>query len=124
MHVVRVVLFSMVLLSLLFSQPLTIITFQLNKNFIAKNLCENRSKPKMQCNGKCKLGKKLAEENSNNEQSFSFAKVEVISYQSYFAVAHCPENILSVTIRYSVYKNPFHDKRSVDDLLRPPQQII
>ncbi len=33
-----------------------------NKDFIAKNLCENRSKPKLHCDGKCCLKKKLAKE--------------------------------------------------------------
>ena len=33
--------------------------FQLNKNYIAARLCENRNKPWLHCNGKCYLMKKL-----------------------------------------------------------------
>jgi len=41
--------------------------YQLNKNYIAAKLCENRNKPWLHCNGKCYLMKKLkqAEEKQN-----------------------------------------------------------
>ena len=34
-------------------------SFKLNQNYIASVLCENRSKPVLQCKGKCYLTKKL-----------------------------------------------------------------
>jgi hypothetical protein len=42
--------------------------FRLNQSYIAANLCENRNKPQMHCNGRCYLMKKLkqAEEKQNN----------------------------------------------------------
>ena len=36
--------------------------YMMNKEFIAKNLCENRNKPMMHCNGKCHLRKQLEEQ--------------------------------------------------------------
>ena len=36
--------------------------YEINKDYISKNLCENRSKPKMHCNGKCHLRKQLQKE--------------------------------------------------------------
>lgn len=33
--------------------------FEANQKYIAKELCENRNKPEMHCNGKCYLMKKL-----------------------------------------------------------------
>ena len=36
--------------------------YALNKDFIAKNLCENKAKPQMHCNGKCHLKKQLQKE--------------------------------------------------------------
>jgi hypothetical protein len=43
--------------------------YYLNKEFISKKLCENRSKPGMHCNGKCYLSKQLkkAEEREKKE---------------------------------------------------------
>jgi hypothetical protein len=35
------------------------VSFKINQDYIAKNLCENRSKPKMYCKGNCLLMKKL-----------------------------------------------------------------
>lgn len=37
------------------------VSFKLNQNFIARELCVNRNKPEMHCNGKCFLAKKIAE---------------------------------------------------------------
>lgn len=36
-----------------------VVSFKLNQEYIAKTLCENRAKPKLQCNGKCQLKKQL-----------------------------------------------------------------
>jgi hypothetical protein len=45
---------------------LWVLDYQLNKDYIAQNLCVNKAKPKLHCNGKCQLSKKLAEEHKNN----------------------------------------------------------
>ncbi|GAB3554696.1 hypothetical protein [Spirosoma fluminis] len=37
----------------------TIAYYQVNKAYIARVLCENRSKPELHCDGKCYLAKKL-----------------------------------------------------------------
>lgn len=41
---------------------LVLASYSANKDYIAKNLCENKNKPSMHCNGKCFLAKKLREE--------------------------------------------------------------
>lgn len=45
-------------------------SFELNKNYIAAKLCENRDKPWMNCNGKCYFMKKIkqAETNKSTEE--------------------------------------------------------
>jgi hypothetical protein len=53
--------YSLVVLKPLF--PL--VDYALNKEYIAKNLCENRNKPKMHCNGKCHLMKQLKKANAD-----------------------------------------------------------
>jgi hypothetical protein len=44
--------------------------FELNRNYIATKLCENRNKPQLHCNGKCYFMKKLkqAEDKQNTEE--------------------------------------------------------
>lgn len=50
-----------------FSKWIIILEFNINRNYIARNLCENRYRPLMHCNGKCLLMKKMAAE--DNQQS-------------------------------------------------------
>ena len=60
--------------------------YQLNKQYIAKQLCENKNNPKMGCNGHCYLVKQLkkAEENEK-KQSTQIAKAkEEISCNTQF----------------------------------------
>ena len=45
-----------------FSKWLVVMDFTIHRDFISKNLCENRNRPRLQCNGRCQLAKKLAEE--------------------------------------------------------------
>jgi hypothetical protein len=64
-----------------FSKWLVMIDYNLNKDFIAKNLCVNRAKPKLHCNGKCQMMKRMAEEekqnssNTNNSIKFSIQDI-------------------------------------------------
>jgi hypothetical protein len=50
-----------------------IATWKFNQNYIAQNLCINRDKPEMECNGKCHLQKQLksVENNQTKETNAS-----------------------------------------------------
>jgi hypothetical protein len=50
--------------------PFVYLDFELRKEYIIHNLCENRLKPQLHCDGKCYLAKqlqKVAEDNARNE---------------------------------------------------------
>ncbi|MEJ2881442.1 hypothetical protein [Pedobacter sp. GR22-6] len=53
-----------------FSRLYIYTAFELNQDYIAKNLCENRDKPEKHCNGKCYLSKKIkqAEEKEKKQE--------------------------------------------------------
>jgi len=51
-----------------FSKWVVVMDYNLNKDFIAKNLCINKARPKMHCNGKCQMMKRLAEEEKQNSE--------------------------------------------------------
>jgi len=53
-----------------FSRLFVYAGFGINQKYIAANLCENRSKPWLHCNGKCYLMKKVkqAEEKEKSEE--------------------------------------------------------
>ena len=50
-----------------FSKWCLIVEYQVNKDFIAKNLCVNRAKPSSCCQGKCYLKKKIASDESQQQ---------------------------------------------------------
>lgn len=50
-----------------FSRAIVLVNYHVNKEFIAANLCENRDKPKMGCEGKCHLKKELAKEEKKEQ---------------------------------------------------------
>lgn len=56
-----IIVFSAVLMQT-FSTVVIVAAFYANRDYIATRLCENRDKPKMQCNGRCSLNKQLAKE--------------------------------------------------------------
>lgn len=51
-------------------------SYLINKGYIAKYLCENKDKPKMNCCGKCFLKKQLKKQNKE-EQSANFKKSDL-----------------------------------------------
>ncbi len=44
------------------SRSIIYLNYFLNKDYVAANLCENKNKPKMSCEGKCHLKKQLDKE--------------------------------------------------------------
>ena len=40
-----------------------------NRDYIAANLCENRARPQLHCDGKCYLAKQLAKESDHNDKN-------------------------------------------------------
>nr|WP_121272320.1 hypothetical protein [Pedobacter schmidteae] len=52
--------------------------FEANQNYIAKELCINRDKPEMHCNGKCYLMKKLKQaQEKEQKQERQSQKVQI-----------------------------------------------
>ncbi len=48
-----------------------LVSYQINKEYISKNLCENRDKPLLHCNGKCHLAKQLQKADSEDTKNGS-----------------------------------------------------
>jgi hypothetical protein len=51
------------------SQLFLVAQYELNKDFIAKNICENRNRPQLHCNGKCYLCKKFQKEDKKDQEN-------------------------------------------------------
>jgi hypothetical protein len=48
-----------------FSKVIIVLGYEMNKKYITENLCENRSKPALHCDGHCHLQKQLDKEKSS-----------------------------------------------------------
>lgn len=51
-----------------FSTLIVIADYEINKNYVTQNFCENKNKPQMHCNGQCHLSKQL-QKHEKNENS-------------------------------------------------------
>jgi hypothetical protein len=56
------------------SKLLILASYEINKEYIAKNLCENKDKSKMHCNGKCHLRKQLNKESKKDNTTLPHLK--------------------------------------------------
>ena len=84
-----------------FSHWFVVLAFNINRDYIAKNLCENRYRPKMHCNGNCVLMKKLKEkEKSEENQPAAKAEINIIvlSSKTYFANTLPPVQVQTKTV--------------------------
>ncbi len=94
--------------------------YYFNKAYITQQLCENRNKPKLHCNGHCYLSKQLkkAEEKENKSSQFLKEKEEIISND----VRTLPENYFpDFTITKIIHKNSSLPVSTYSNsLLKPP----
>lgn len=73
-------LMVLVLLVHIFSHGLVMLHYKLNKKFITEKFCENKAKPKMQCNGKCHIKKTLRELTGSSKEKSSQSVLEFSQY--------------------------------------------
>ena len=96
MKILGVILLSLITLLQSFSKWIIVADYEFNKEYISKNLCINKEKPKLHCNGKCQLMKKLAEEekqnssNSNNPGKEKFQDIVFLESCQFFSPAFSP----------------------------------
>lgn len=72
-----------------FHKAIIVIDFYSNQEYIAKNLCENRFRPQLHCDGHCLLAKKLKQaekKEQRNPDSKGENKQEVVSSRSFYPV--------------------------------------
>lgn len=66
MRFIAATILVLLVLTQVFSKWLLVAEYAVNKDYIARKLCENKEKPKLKCHGKCQLMKKMAAETENN----------------------------------------------------------
>ena len=97
-------------------------------DYFSKILCINKDKPKLQCNGKCQLSKKLVETtpaNSDNDAStiptINLKDYPITNLNSY---KYClvTSDVLS-KMQYATFENK-KSKDYINSVFRPPQKLV
>lgn len=71
-------------LFILLKPVLPVIDYVVNYEYISTVLCENKAKPKMECNGKCHLMKELAKTSENESPISSDKKIASQQFEVLF----------------------------------------
>lgn len=105
--------------------PLLYLDFEIRRDYIVANLCENRNRPQLNCNGKCYLAKRIAETKKQEERQAEQNYMASLIYQvmdtrehNYFSV---PTPVFEIPLNHFFnYKSPFSASSVVDDIFHPP----
>ena len=89
--------------------PIMCLEYQLNKAFIAANLCENRDKPVLKCHGKCHLTKQIERSGESPDPQNAKTCVKSVSFDIYEPAAP----LMLSTVDGSIFSHQhFQDNRS------------
>jgi len=102
----------------------TVAYFNINRNYIARVLCENRDRPQLNCNGKCYLAKKLKQQQDKKDKETTeqvyntpVAHLFCLTASHFLFLPHCFIQKAKPAFDYLVciYSCPVYG------ILRPPQ---
>ncbi len=105
-----------------FSKWCLIAEFQINRDFIAKNLCVNRARPACCCHGKCYLNKKMAADESGQQSPEKSGSREESVFQLHAFDYSLPKRV--VVDLSILHHTPYRDDLSQDPVFaldQPPQ---
>lgn len=97
---------------IMLTKPLwPILDYAANYDFIVSNLCENKDKPELECNGKCYLSKQLAKEAGSDEDN-PYNNTSKIEIPQFIISEHLPEFHFSVELQ-TIETNDFSFKEDL-----------
>lgn len=102
----------------------TIAYYNLNRDYIARVLCENRARPELHCDGQCYLAKKLKSQQDRQDKATTErvrnTPVVQLFCEPETVFSFAPGTALSDAAALFTYERP-RTTRPVDALLRPPR---
>ena len=113
-----------VLLVFLAKPILPYIEYAIFKEYIAKNLCENRDKPKSCCAGKCFLKKELKKNNENGESAPKSENKKTQNnheVKEFLSHENSSVEISSKNIRYILQSECLMPSNIIDAIFIPPE---
>ena len=122
MKFIAVPILILLIMTQLFSKWFVVLSFKLNQDYIAKNLCENRYRPKLNCKGNCVLMKKLKQEEKKEQNTPATIKLEItsiiLSSKSFFATVEVP--VIVFTASSKLAENSGKPVDRTTDIFHPP----
>jgi hypothetical protein len=108
------------------SMKLAIFTYyQVNKNYIAATLCENKEKPAMQCNGKCYLAKKMKSQEQREQKNPSlFQGLEELNLFCSDVSILLPVSAFSINCNKSFFYVVKRYNSPLSDIFQPPGYLL
>jgi len=116
----------LVLSAYLIIPVLPVIDYLLHKDYIAKNLCVNRDKPKSCCNGKCHLVKQLQKTNQNteNDTKNTSKKVQLKEMNEFILDIPNHSYLETINIKYLVYNILESNHLAGSAIFVPPKPVF
>lgn len=100
-------------------QAFIVTNYLVEKERIAKELCENKDKPMLHCNGKCYLAKQLKKsETKQNEKFKVHSELPVFILQTELAIEE--ELIIFATTQKKYSSSCSVEHKVVSDVFHPP----
>ena len=100
-----------------------------NYDYIVKELCENKEKPVLKCNGKCHLMKELAKTVEDDKNTSSDKKqnvkqeIEVLFYQDFKSLSCSNSYVFTNNKINSVYQN-LYALTAIQSTFHPPTFLV
>lgn len=100
-----------------------------NYDYILKELCENKEKPALKCNGKCHLMKELAKTVEDDKNTSSDKKqnvkqeIEVLFYQDFKSLSCSNSYVFTNNKINSVYQN-LYALTAIQSTFHPPTFLV
>lgn len=100
-----------------------------NYDYIVKELCENKEKPALKCNGKCHLMKELAKTAEDDKNTSSDKKqnvkqeIEVLFYQDLKSLSCSNSYVFTNNKINSVYQN-LYALTAIQSTFHPPTFLV
>ena len=99
--------------------------YKINKDYIVSNFCENKAKPKMQCNGKCYLAKKIKSQETQEQKIPSLLKgiEEIVLFCALYKFTFLQIQYIETVISNGAYLMKYY-KSPFASIFQPPQYFI
>jgi hypothetical protein len=113
----------LVLVAYLVLPVIPIVDYLFNKEYIAKNLCINRDKPKSCCKGKCHLVKQLKKTSSNTESENRdrSKRIQYKELDEFLIKTFCQSILQKTTFGYLNFNSSKLQQLSKSSIFVPPE---